>query len=99
MSSQDAINAVQKLLPLVLDVAAMVPGLNIPVNAVKVINDSLVIEEAAHTWLSGTTAGKEVMSRISDIAENLGLSTTLEKGNIRIETRAQAQFDFNSGHA
>jgi hypothetical protein len=100
MHVQNNIILVQKLLPLVLDVAALVPGLNIPVAAVKIANDSLIVEEAAYSWFTTTGAGKEAMRRIDDIASQLGLSTILGKDRkIRIETRAEVQLDFDMGHA
>lgn len=72
MNAQTAIDVLGKVLPLVLDVASLIPGVNIPVGAVKVAEDVISIEQAAHTWLTTTPEGKAVWAKIAGLSEKFG---------------------------
>jgi len=74
MDPQQTIDVLGLVLKLVVDVAGLFPGANIPVSALRVVGDGIEIEEAIHKWLSATPQGQKVLRRLQDIAERLGVS-------------------------
>lgn len=90
MNAQTAIDVLGKVLPLVLDVASLIPGVNIPVGAVKVAEDVISIEQAAHTWLTTTPEGQKVLARIEGLGVDLGGSVSISPSGQVTFTIAQA---------
>jgi hypothetical protein len=74
MDPQQAIDVVGLILKLVIDVAGLFPGANIPVSALRVVEDGIEIEEAVHQWLSTTPEGQRALQRLQDVAERLGVT-------------------------
>jgi hypothetical protein len=97
MTPQNTIDLFGKLLPIVLDVAGLVPGLNIPVNAIKIVQDGIQIEQAIVAMLN-SPAGAPIKNAVHRLAGELGLSATIQpNGIIKLEARADVQADLDSG--
>lgn len=90
MNAQAAIDVVGKVLPLVIDVASLIPGVNIPVGAVKVVGDVISIEQAAHKWLTETPEGKAAWAKIADLSSGLGHDVAITPDGYLHFTIAQA---------
>lgn len=100
MDAQTAFDVLAKVLPIVLDVAAMVPGVGIPVGAIKVAEDVISIEEGAHTWLTTTPQGRQVWAKVEGFAGDLGHSLALAPqpgGGAAVVLTAQGAIDLLRG--
>lgn len=64
-----------KILPIILDVAGLVPGLNIPVNAIKLVSDGVQLEETTYALLQSKQA-QPVRDAIHKLASELGYHPT-----------------------
>jgi len=72
-----------KILPIILDVAGLVPGLNIPVNAIKLVSDGVQLEETTYALLQSKQA-QPVRDAIHNLASQLGLHPTGEGSTITL---------------
>ena len=72
MSAQDGVVMFGKILPIILDVAGLVPGLNIPVNAIKLVSDGVQLEEATYALLTSKSAAP-VRDAVAKLAHELGV--------------------------
>lgn len=84
MDAQVAINLFGKLLPILLDVASLVPGLNIPVGAIKLVEDGIQFEQAAYALLASPEAAP-LRDAIHNLAHELNLHPTMDAGSITLD--------------
>jgi hypothetical protein len=83
MAIQDNINIFGKVLPIILDIAGLIPGLNIPVNAIKIVEDGVNLEETTYTMLMSPD-GKTIRDAITKLIDSLGLHAMAIDGKLLV---------------
>lgn len=61
-----------KMLAVVLDVASLIPGINIPIGAFRLLEDGIQLEETAYALLV-SSEGKPIRDAINKVARDLNV--------------------------
>ena len=98
MDPQNAIDILGKVIPLAVDILSLIPGVNIPMGAIKIVEDGVSIEQGARNFFVNTAEGRAAWARLSKFAhDDLGLSLGAPAPLVKSESIDEVEADADAG--